>query len=329
MSRCIKYISKVFFMNNHFFQDEFLPEYATFEEEKLRFGKSIVINRAVFPFKVKYLPFFEQLTTQLSLLLKKYTKKNFVKYFDFTFKVSGRRYEGEPFVIKQIIKGPIKDDVFNMKYTEYRGEFHKLHKDGYAYGRFSMHSKVGLCESVDIWFRWKSNVLGYDYIEPDDELYLNSNDITFEICKEIPKEYVEHFYAKNSEEYDCKKWIEVINDENNYPKKRSKKINTIQYEMSKNCKYPDVVFNVFMNEKITKSICDDLMSELTSFQLEWDANHIYGIHDMGLQSQNNDKKNDYLIRINIDFGSCEDKIIKHLVKWLEKSNLNIKNIFIE
>ena len=84
-----------------------------------------------------------------------------------------------------------------------------------------------------------------------------------------------------------------------------------------------------MNEKITKSICDDLMSELTSFQLEWDANHIYGIHYIGLQSQNNDKKNDYLIRINIDFGSCEDKIIKHLVKWLEKSNLNIKNIFIE
>ena len=83
------------------------------------------------------------------------------------------------------------------------------------------------------------------------------------------------------------------------------------------------------SKKITKSICDDLMSELTSFQLEWDANHIYGIHDMGLQSQNNDKKNDYLIRINIDFGSCEDKIIKHLVKWLGKSNLNIKNIFIE
>ena len=313
------------FMNNHFLQDEFLPEYATFEEEMLRFGKNIVINRAVFPFKTKYLSFFEQLTTQITFSLKKHTKKNFVKYFNFIFKVKGCRYEGEPFTVKQIIKSPIKNYVLNVTYSEYRGEFLKLHKDGYAYGCISMDNKVGLCDSVDIWFRWKSNVPNYAYIEPDDELELTSNDITFEICKEIPKEYIERFYVKNIEEYDCNRWEQVINDESNYPKKRRKK-NDFPFEISSNCGFPDVVFSIFMNQKVTKSLCDEVVSEFSSFQLEWDANHIYGIHNIELK---NEQIDDYLVEVVVDFGSSDYKIIMHLIKWLQNSNLNIKNILIQ
>ena len=301
---------------------EFLPEYEMYEKDKLQFENSIVVNRGVHPFKRKYLPFYEQMTTQLTALLKQYTHRNFVKYFDFSFRTRAYTRTGEPYMEELIIQGFNK--VFLRKSTVYRGEFHKLHKEGFAYGRVSMYNKIGLNYSTDIWFRWKSNIPGYEYIEPDDELDLKSKDITFEICTQIPEEYILRFYAKSADEYDCNEWIAVINDEHHYPRKRNRKQVDFLCEISENCQYPDTTFTLFFNSKVTQSIQDDAISAFVSFQEEWDTTHFFGIHDIAIAEDQYDSEN--VIKILVDFGSSDYKIMKALIKWLRYSSLDINRI---
>lgn len=66
----------------------------------------------------------------------------------------------------------------------------KVNHNRYSYNLISVlaiHKGVG----KDIWIRWKSNVPGHEYIQPDDELDLQSGDITFEICSEVPEAVLE------------------------------------------------------------------------------------------------------------------------------------------
>ena len=308
-------------------QAEFLPEYDIFKENRLQFGKSIAVNRGVHPFKRKYLPFYEQMATQLTALLKQHTRRNFVKYFDFIFHTKGHTRTGKPYIEQYIIQSLNTNQVLLRKSTEYRGEFHKLHKDGFAYGRVSMYNKIGLSYSVDVWFRWKSNIPGYEYIEPDDELDLKPEDISFEICTQVPEEYILRFYAKSVEEYDCKEWIAVINDEHYYPKKRSKKKTDFLCEIAENCQYPDTSFILFFNSKVTPNLQDEAISVFTSFQEEWDTTHLWGIHDIILADDKQDSEN--VIKIHIDFGSSDYKIIKALIKWLRCSSLDLNKVIIE
>ena len=238
-------------------KNEFLPEYEIAEKGRLQFGKSIAVNRGIHPFKRKYLPFYEQMATQLTALLKQHTRRSFVKYFDFVFRTNSHTRIGKPYIEQYIIQSLRGNQVFLRKSTEYRGEFYKLHKDGFAYGRVSMYNKIGLSYSVDIWFRWKSNIPGYEYIEPDDELDLKFEDVTFEICTQVPKEYIWRFYAKPTEEYDCNEWLAVINDEHYYPKKRSKRKADFLCEIVENCQYPDTSFTLFLNSKVTPNIQDE------------------------------------------------------------------------
>lgn len=302
-------------------KNQFLPQYEVFEKENLKFGRSIAVSRGVHPFKIKYLPFFEQLAVQLTEQLKRYTNKNFEKYFDFTFRTKAHTRDGLPYINEYVCESSGK--VFLSKSTEYRGEFLKLHKDGYAYGSVTMSNRCGFSGSADIWFRWISNIPDYEYIEPDNELELGPEDITFEICTTIPEEYIMRFYAKTAEEYDLNEWKKIINDGHYYPKKRSKNKNDFLYEISESCNFPDVMFLIDIKEPVTEDLCDKIMEEFISFQQEWDTTHFFGIHDMWLVEE---ISNDNIIKVFVDFGSSNFKIIKSLINWLQKSNLKIKGI---
>lgn len=314
-------------MKNFISKTEVLPEYATLDEELLRFGKNIVISRPVYPFKVEYLPFFQQLTSQITFLLKKECKKNFVKYFDFQFKTKSCVYEGLQYVIQCILKGPACSYIHERVSTEYRGMFYKLHKDGYAYGVITLNNKIGLeSEKADIWIRWKSNVSGYEYIEPDDGLDLQENDINFELCSQIPDEFSIIIYKKCLDKIALNKWKLVLKNEKFYPLRRKKNKN-ISYEISAACMYPDIVALFYFKTKVTKEMEKATMSELLLFQEKWGASHIYGIHDMGIQKSDFKERN--TLSIWIDFGSSDYKIIYSLIKWFESSKLDIEKILIK
>ncbi len=306
--------------------EEFLPVYEMFEKDRLQFGKSIRIGRSVHPFKKKYLPFYEQMATQLTALLKQYTRRSFEKRFDFSFRARAYSRMGKPYIEQIIMQGINSEMVVLRKSTEYRGEFLKLHKDGYAYGNVTMYNKIGFSDSAEIWLRWKSNVPGYEYIEPDDELDLKPGDITFEICSQIPEEYILRFFAKTAEEYDCNQWIAFLNDEHHYPKKRGKKREFL-CEIAEDCQYPDTSFTLFFNDKVTQELADKTIEAFVLFQEEWDTTHFWGIHDVGIAEEKQDDEN--ALKILVDFGSSNYKIVKALIKWLQYSNLDISRVVIK
>jgi len=166
----------------------------------------------------------------------------------------------------------------------------------------------------------------YDYIEPDDELILRPEDITFEICKAVPEEYILRFYAKTAEEFDCNQWLTLINDKRNYPQKRSKKKNDFICEISEKCQYPDTSFTLFFGDKVTQEQQDAAIREFVSFQEEWDTTHLWGIHDIGIAEED---CADDAVKIIVDFGSSNYKIVKDLIKWLRTSDLPIRKVLIE
>ena len=304
------------------FQHEFLPEYDMAGKNHLQFGKSFAVSRGVYPFKRAYLPFFEQMTTQLTALMKQQTKQNFVKHFAFFFRTRAYNRMGDPFFIEEITE----NHVFRRKDSVYRGEFLKLHKDGFAYGSIRISSKKGFSESAEMWFRWKSNLPEYDYIEPDDALILRPEDITFEICKEVPEEYILRFYAKTAAEFDCGQWLTLINDPHNYPRKRSRKKTEFTWEISETWRYPDAVFTLFLGDKVTPEQQDAVLQEFVDFQEEWDTTHLWGIHDIGFAEV--DCPED-AVKIAVDFGSSDVKIVKALIKWLQTGDLDIRKVRIE
>lgn len=307
-------------------QEEFLPQYETVEKDRLQFGKSIRISRSVHPFKKRYLPFYEQMATQLTALLKQYTRRSFEKRFDFSFRTRAYERMGKPYMEKIIMQGVNSEMVILRKSTQYRGEFLKLHKDGYAYGNITMYNRIGLSDSAEIWLRWKSNIPGYEYIEPDDELDLKPEDITFEICSQVPEEYTLRLFAKTAEEYDCNQWIDFLNDEHHYPQKREKKCEFL-CEVAENCQYPDTTVTLFFNDKVTQELADKTIKTFISFQEEWDTTHFWGIHSIGFADEERQGEND--IKILVDFGSSDYQIIKALVKWLRYSGLDINKVVIE
>lgn len=176
-----------------------------------------------------------------------------------------------------------------MKSNIRRGDFCKLHYNGYAYGRLTMTSKIGYDENADIWIRWKSNIPDYEYIEPDNELMLTSDDITFEICEDVPENLILCFYAKTADEYDSNEWKKVIDNEEHYPKKRSKKKNDFQFEISEACEDPDTFFNFYFNKAINDSLKERVTSELVAFQQKWNSTHFFGIHDIMLMEDDGGK----------------------------------------
>lgn len=143
----------------------------------------------------------------------------------------GDLYKGTPY-IKSMVNG------MDIEVDYYCGRFIKRHINGFAYSKLSIIPIIGNGKE-DMWISWKSNLAGYEYIEPDDELNLQSEDITFEICTEIPENLAQEFYAKSTQEIDCNKWIAFINDESHYPKKSKGKtvVSNFCFEIAPDCNY--------------------------------------------------------------------------------------------
>lgn len=306
--------------------EELLPCYENEQKNRLKFGNSIAIYRPVFPFKLTYLPFFKQMALQLTELIKQSTGRDFVNYFTFSLLKEGPKRKVEPFKYPYVYEN--SDKVYLKDADCCYGRLLKMHKDGYAYGDLTIENKIGFNYSVDMWFRWKSNLPGYEYIEPEDELDLKAEDITFEICDKVPDDFVRHYFGK-PEKFDFNVWKELINDEECYPKKRSgKKKKNFPYEISESCAYPDVIFSVFLTEEVTESIQEEIVSELCSFQGEWDASHDTGIHFMDIMEEDEEDDNK-VIKIAADFGDNDPEIIDSLIDCLRRSKLNIEKVVIQ
>ncbi len=324
--------------------DEFLPTLnysdSTFGSGCLRFGKSLYIHYGIYPCKVRYVPFYEQLATQLTPLIKRQINRSFVNHFEFQFKIRYHSHEGPPYYKRYYYKKyGVSEPCVEVSECNIYGELFEFHKDGYAYGCVGVCPKRdSMYSCADVWFRWKSNLPDYEYIEPTDELELKAEDITFELCDAVPDEFLLRLYAKTSDEYDVTQWKRDMAEDYYYPKKRRKPKRVIPFEIMKTCKYPDVTFTLYFDEEITADLKDLVETEFINFQTEWDAANYEGIDDIILADDldelygeetiaNMDKEG--IVKVLVDFGSCNPNIIKKLVKWLERTDLNITRMTAE
>ena len=69
-----------------------------------------------------------------------------------------------------------------------------------------------------------------------------------------------------------------------------------------------------------------MLQEFVDFQEEWDTTHLRGIHDVGFAEE--DCPED-AVKIIVDFGSSNVKIVKALIKWLQTGDLDIRKVRIE
>lgn len=183
-----------------------------------------------------------------------------------------------------------------------------------------------------MWISWKSNLAGYEYIEPDDELNLQSEDITFEICTEIPENLAQEFYAKSTQEIDCNKWIAFINDESHYPQKPKRKTaaNNFSFEISSDCDYPDVCFTICLRDKLNDELEEKIEKAFWEFTEYYNIKHKNYIHDIinikdivNYPDRIDDEKT---VQICVDFGNCNPKVINSLEKWLRSYDFGIEKI---
>ena len=132
-----------------------------------------------------------------------------------------------------------------------------------------------------IWIRWKSNLSGYEYIEPDDELQLENCDITFEVCVEVPEKIsMLLLYKQTVYNVDFNGWIKFISDEKHYPQKKLKNQRNFSCNILLNNNYPDITLIIEFNKIVDKDIENLTEKELNDFMVDWDSKHLYGIHDI-------------------------------------------------
>lgn len=321
--------------------------------KKIEFDFGFPLFVPVWPLCVKYVSFFEQLSGQLTPIIKSFSKKDIYETFDFRPKERDVFCKGETYEYNQnvLFKNMYFDSDYTMRFhyeekivkfrdNRYYGEFYKMHKDGYAYGILSVELKKKPENSSDIWIRWKSNLPDFEYIEPDDELDLKPEDITFEICEHVPEEFIFEVYSKKSDKFDCNEWKAFINKATDNPKKRKRRRrrNEFIYHIADDCEYPDTTFTICFDEEITDALKDKVTQEFIGFQEYWDSMHSFGIHDIMLAD---DLKEFYdenaiaelnatgAVKVLVDFGSCDPIIIENLIDWLETSELNIIKMLIE
>ena len=171
------------------------------EQLELKFKNYLNIICPFHPFKKTYLPFFREMTKQITkLMANQVPKREFIRAVKMSYVVKHTRYIGESYVRTF---GP-----YIFIENEHVGKLIKLHKDGFAYALIDLFSEQG---SAYLWIRWKSHLDAYPYIEADDELSLKSSDIEFEICSDPSEEYVLKLQGKNLNEIDSDDWIDFIN----------------------------------------------------------------------------------------------------------------------
>ena len=324
-----------------------------------------------YPLKKTYMPFFDELSAQFCRVISKVIGKKYLSYYLFSFINHKELYTGDPYyTITLFSNRPMNSHPFVSNH--YKGKSLKLHHEGYAYNPIivqALHYAAYSYSYEIMWIRWKSNIPGQSYIDPEDELDIKEGDFTLEICTEVPeavleqhihleqyverpfegrpipkqadipvKKYITNLLRSYSTIYtsvppdDCHAWIDFMKDENRRPKKRikpePKPSKTIPYEILPSCTYPDVIFSLYFPFEADAALEEKAEAVFGDFREEWDEKHDDGIHDVSNAKElveNNDKK---VVHLAVDFGNCNPRVIKSLVKWLEKSGLDIEKIII-
>ncbi len=317
----------------------FLSSHAEFDKSHHLFFKgSITLSRAVHPFRKTWLPFYRELSAQITKQIVAITAKKSLRRFDFIVAtVECVEYDGEPYVERT------ESEIFPPSYrvsTEYRGRLVKLHKDGYAYGKLLVDDKTCVRDPAELWIRWKSNLPDYEYIEPDDELDLTERDITFEICTEIldeiraeiPENLVMRFYESSAQQGDCNKWIEMIKYEIPRVKKKNRITAADEFpvDFAPDCDYPDTSFTIYLRNPCSDEQEKQIEAAFQEFMTDYNINHVNNIHDfMNLKEiadfpgRIDDEK---VVQIGVDFGNCNPKVIEKLIKWLRCCGFGIEKI---
>lgn len=289
----------------------------------IRFKKSINIDLGIAPIRMAWLPFFDQMSQQLTQLIKKSVNKNFLRKYDYILWHEFGVYKGLPYK-KHALNG------MDWTLDYYTGRFIKKHIDGYAYGKLSILPIIGT-DQADMWIRWKSNLPGYEYIEPDDELNLTEQDITFEICTEIPENLAQRFYARSAK-IDCSKWIALLNDESHYPKKARCKsaAGNFCFEIAPDCNYPDTCFTIYLRNKCNDEIEKKIENAFLEFTEYYNIEHKNNIHDIinvkNIADYPDRIDDEKIVQFHVDFGNCNPKVIESLVSWLRSYDFGIEKI---
>ena len=184
------------------FDDVYVFHYDT----HIRCGNGFKINPMLNPIKKTFIPFFKVLGKQIGQQICEITGVTSLRNVEFVFCVKNTNYIGDEYSY-----GMGHPSVGYIKITqcEHHGKLFKFHKDGYAYAKLDVGNKRELAGSF-MWIRWKSLLSTHEYIEADDELPLKSKDIQFEICTEVPDEFLLRLQAKTSEELQLDEWKDMI-----------------------------------------------------------------------------------------------------------------------
>lgn len=155
-------------------------------EQRLKFDHSFSINLPDFyPVKNTWIPFFRELSVQISKQMEAITGISPPKKLMMDYSGKSMEYEGEPYTY-------INEYGFETVGIKHHGKFSKLHFDGYAYGILAIANQN---LSTQMWIRWKSHLPDYLYIEPDDELVFHPGDVSFYICKSVPRDVLYEAYG--------------------------------------------------------------------------------------------------------------------------------------
>ena len=317
-------------------------------ENLLEFDECIKFCRGISPFRSNFLSFYRQMSMQLTSLLKQLTNKDFINQYKFILGYENITYTGKPYKQEYYSTKPALIGFFSngepnyylmptmtIDKTAYNGRYFKIHKDGYAYGKLIVHTTIGDFDKTHCYIRWKSNLSDYEYIEPDDELDLNPDDITFELCEDVSVDIVDELFY----EYDkvingntLENFIQFINDERHYPKKRNKKRekknNDFPCEISESCEYPDVIFSLYFEQKKNNKLKKSVIDEFAAFQSHWESEHDYGIHTIIDADEIDISCDKDAVNVFVDFGNCTPEIIEDVLDWLKHSKLKIKKMIV-
>lgn len=327
------------------------------EQYELKFKNYLNITCPFHPFKKTYLPFFREMTKQITKqMIGNFSTCKFIKAVKIHYVLKSVEYIGDSY-IKAF--GP-----YTFIENRHVGQLIKLHKDGYAYALLNVFSDFIEWESY-LWIRWKSHLAGYEYIEADNELPLKSTDIEFEICPNPPEEYVLKLQGKNLNEIDCNDWVDFINNIENKaqePKKdvpfenalrifqkisnrpfpfNASKMGQVKGKMRYPFKldyelesWPDVIFEIWLKEPVTPETLKSVESTFHKFGEKWNGSLDEG--NVGNENNFIDYMSDVekgevenMVQIHVDFGWCEPEVLFSVLEYLKSSKISIEKVVLK
>lgn len=241
-------------------------------------------------------------------------------YLYFEFDVIRQEYQGEPYQL---------EDYYGKRVTSTRhsGIFKPRHINGYAYNLLKLSSSL---RSAELVVRWKSMLIDYEYIEPDDGLDIKQGDFKLEICTGLPEELYSELKTPNNmdkNQYYFHEWEALLEtvETKNLPLKG------IRFPCEMNNDFPDVIFAMFFPNPVTQNLIAHTEEIFEDFISNWNEKqerkggeeYIHGImlvnSILGKQKANE-------IHIRMDFGNCKPKVLGCLIRYLSKSDLEIEKL---